>query len=89
MLLPEYTNAFKKDLKLAEKRGKDLSKLKAILALLVEEKPLPERNRDHVLSGNYKDYRECHIEPDWLLIYLIVDKSILKLVRTGTHSDLF
>ena len=64
MLLAEYTNSFKKDLKLAKKRNKDLDKLKAILALLVEEKSPPERHRDHVLSGNYKDHKECHIEPD-------------------------
>jgi mRNA interferase YafQ len=88
MLELEYTAQFKRDLKLSKKRGKDLSKLNAIVELLLKEKLLPEKNRDHPLSGSYKDHRECHIEPDWLLIYL-PGETILVLVRTGTHSDLF
>ena len=88
MLELEYTNQFKRDLKLSKKRGKDLEKLDPIVKLLLKEKPLPEKHRDHPLSGNYKDHRECHIEPDWLLIYL-QGKTTLILARTGTHADLF
>jgi len=88
MLELEYTTQFKRDLKLSKKRGRDLSKLDPIVDLLLKEKSLPEKNRDHPLSGNYKDHRECHIEPDWLLIYL-PGRITLVLVRTGTHSDLF
>ncbi len=86
----QTTNKFEKDLKLAVKRGFDIEKLLEIVHLLSEDKPLPERCRDHILKGNYKGYHECHIEPNWLLIY---DKSdfvrIISLIRTGTHSDLF
>jgi len=88
MLNLEFTNKFKKDLKLSKKRGKDTQKLDKIIDLLIKEKPLPERYRDHFLTGDYKDHRECHIEPDWLLIYL-KSKKTLMLVRTGTHADLF
>ncbi|MEI8300841.1 MAG: type II toxin-antitoxin system YafQ family toxin [Chlamydiota bacterium] len=88
MLELDYTNQFKKDLKLSKKRGKDLGKLEKIVDLLLKEHPLLENHRDHFLSGNYKDHRECHIEPDWLLIYL-KSQTILTLVRTGTHADLF
>lgn len=83
-----YTNQFKKDLKLANKRGRKIHKLNEMIQLLCEEKPLPAKNRNHKLSGDYKDHWECHIEPDWLLIYLTKAKT-LTLVRTGTHSDLF
>lgn len=92
MLKPEFTGQFKKDYKLAMKRGCDPEKLSEVIALLVNEQPLPEKYRDHALvnSRNYKDVRECHIEPDWLLIYKIEQKIlILKLIRTGSHSDLF
>ena len=86
----QTTNKFEKDLKLAVKRGLDIEKLLEIVHLLSEDKPLPERCRDHILKGNFQGYHECHIEPDWLLIY---DKSdivrIISLIRTGTHSDLF
>jgi len=88
MLILEYTNQMKRDLKLAKKRGKNLSKLKAILDLLQAEKSLLEKHCNHKLSGNYKDHWECHIEGDWLLIYLPITGAI-SLVRTGTHSDLF
>ena len=88
MLSLLYTNQFKKDLKLARKRGKKLGKMDAIVSLLQEEKILPEKNRNHRLDGNYRDHWECHIEPDWLLIYLKTSNT-LTLVRTGTHSDLF
>ena len=85
-----YTNRMKKDVRLMKKRGKDMKKLVTVLSLLAIGKPLPIQYQDHALSGNLKDFRECHIEPDWLLIYKI-DNSVLILTvfRTGTHSDLF
>lgn len=92
MLKPEFTGKFKKDYKLAVKRGCDISKFKKVVTLLCEEKSLPAEYRDHQLvnSKNFKDVRECHIEPDWLLVYKIEkDLLILQLLRTGTHSDLF
>lgn len=92
MLKPEFTTQFKKDYKVAMKRGCDPDKLKAVIALLCAECPLPANYRDHSLqnSKDYPDVRECHIEPDWLLVYKIVqDRFILRLIRTGTHSDLF
>lgn len=79
---------FRRDVKLAQKRGKDMAKLREIVLLLVEGKPLPPRYRDHALGGEWSHHRDCHIEPDWLLIYK-VDREDLYLVRTGTHSDLF
>ena len=83
---------FKKDYKLAIRRGCDKAKLKKVVDLLREEEVLPEKYKDHALtdSRNYKGVRECHIEPDWLLIYRVEKElEILRLVRTGTHSDLF
>jgi mRNA interferase YafQ len=74
--------------KLAQKRGKDMARLREVLSLLIEGSPLPPRCKDHSLSGDWKHFRDCHIEPDWLLIYKI-DGDDLHLVRTGTHSDLF
>ena len=79
---------FKRDVKLAERRGKDLAKLRELIFLLVEDDSLPPRYKDHSLSGNWQHHRDCHIEPDWLLLYKI-DGDDLHLVRTGTHSDLF
>jgi mRNA interferase YafQ len=79
---------FRRDVKLAEKRRKDLSKLRELILLLVEEKPLLARFRDHALTGEWKSFRGAHIEPDWLLLYK-VDGDELHLVRTGTHADLF
>jgi mRNA interferase YafQ len=79
---------FRRDVKLAQKRGKDMAKLRAVILLLVEGDPLPSRYKDHPLDGEWKLYRDCHIEPDWLPIYKI-DGDDLRLVRTGTHSDLF
>jgi mRNA interferase YafQ len=88
MLTPVYTNQFEKDLKKMLRRGKDAEKLKAVISMLVDEIPLPQKYRDHVLLGNFKARRECHIEPDWLLMYRASeDKMIFE--RTGTHSDLF
>jgi mRNA interferase YafQ len=79
---------FRRDVKRAQKRGEDMSKLRTLLSLLVEGTPLPARYRDHALGGEWRDFRDCHIEPDWLLIYRI-DGDDLFLIRTGTHSDLF
>ncbi len=79
---------FRRDVKLAQRRGKDLSKLRELILLLAEGEPLPPRYKDHPLSGDWKHYRDCHIESDWLLIYKI-EGDDLCLVRTGTHSDLF
>ena len=88
MLQPIYTNSFAKDIKLAQKRGKNIEKLKKIIELLVNKEPIPQKYRDHNLVGNFIGRRECHIEPDWLLIYKI-DKDEIIFERTGTHSDLF
>ncbi|MCD7855813.1 MAG: type II toxin-antitoxin system YafQ family toxin [Clostridiales bacterium] len=84
------SNRFKKDLKLAAKRGYNLDLLDEIVNTLAEQKPLPPKNRDHGLTGDYIDFRECHIQPDWLLVYRVDGEDlILFLSRTGTHSDLF
>jgi mRNA interferase YafQ len=89
MLKPEFTGQFKKDYKLAIKRGCKQEALQEVITLLVNEQPLPDKYRDHALV-NYRNMRECHIEPDWLLVYKIVqEKLVLKLIRTGSHSDLF
>lgn len=73
-----------------KKRGKDLEKLKYVVNELANQRPLDEKYRDHELTGNYRNFRECHIEPDWLLIYRIEKGELtLALVRTGTYSDLF
>ncbi|HJD56107.1 MAG TPA: type II toxin-antitoxin system YafQ family toxin [Rickettsia endosymbiont of Pyrocoelia pectoralis] len=88
MFEPIYTTAFEKDIKLAIKRGKKLEKLKEIVELLTSKTALPIKYRDHQLVGNFKGRRECHIEPDWLLIYKI-DNTCIIFERTGTHSDLF
>ena len=92
MLKAQFTGQFKRDYKLALRRGCDPSELESVLDLLLREQPLPEKHRDHALtsSRNYKGMRECHITPDWLLIYQVVrDTLILKLIRTGSHSVLF
>lgn len=83
-----YTNSFEKDIKTAIKRGKDLGKLKKVIELLATKNPLPTKYKDHRLIGNFIGRRECHIEPDWLLIYKVNEDSII-FERTGTHSDLF
>ena len=83
-----YTNSFEKDIKTAIKRGKDLGKLKKVIELLATKNPLPTKYKDHRLIGNFVGRRECHIEPDWLLIYKVNEDSII-FERTGTHSDLF
>lgn len=92
MLTIEYHGQFKRDYKLAVKRGCDISELEKVIGMLAAEQPLPEKYRDHALtdSKEYKGTRECHIKPDWLLIYSIIsDRLILRLIRTGSHSDLF
>jgi mRNA interferase YafQ len=79
---------FRRDVKLAQRRGKNMSKLRALILLLIEGKPLPPRYNDHPLSGDWEHHRDSHIDPDWLLLYKI-DGDDLYLVRTGSHSDLF
>ena len=84
------TTKFQKDLKRIEKRGYNISLLTEVIKMLAGGEQLPEKNKDHNLSGDYAGCRECHITPDWLLIYEIADDElILYLTRTGTHSDLF
>lgn len=84
------TGKFKKSLKLAKKRGLDISLMNEVVDILQSGKKLDEKYRDHELKGKYKGFRECHIQPDWLLIYLIEnDVLTLTLVDTGTHSGLF
>ena len=82
------TSQFKKDVKLMKKRGKDMGKLKEVLEKIISGQALEPRYRDHALIGQYKGTRECHIEPDWLLIYELGHDEVV-LVRTGTHADLF
>jgi mRNA interferase YafQ len=90
MLTLHTTNQFRKDEKLARKRGLNVALLKSVIQTLMEEKPLDPKHKDHPLIWNYIGFRECHILPDWLLIYT-VDKGrlILTASRTGTHTDLF
>lgn len=86
----ERTGQFKKDLKLAIKRKLDTTELETVVDLLSNGQMLPEKYQDHPLTGNWKGHRECHVQPDWLLIYKIKDDIlILTLTRTGTHSDLY
>ena len=86
----KMTSRFKKDWKKIIKRGYDVKKFEKVLSLLINEQPLDEKYRDHKLIGNYEGCRECHIEPDWLLIYYVENNILtLTLSRTGSHSDLF
>lgn len=90
MLTLQTTTQFRKDYKLAKKRGRKTELLEDVLQTLLEEKPLAEKHRDHTLTGNYVGFRECHIQPDWLLFYIIDNgQLVLTASRTGTHSDLF
>ena len=90
MLQVIWTSRFKRDYKLAMKRGKQMQRLDNVILKLAAGEPLEEKYRDHALTGEWKDFRECHIAPDWLLIYAIRDDVLtLTLVRTGSHSDLF
>ena len=85
----EHTSIFRKDLKKAKKRGLDISLLDEVVTAIQYGEELAEKNKDHALTGNWIGHRECHIQPDWLLIYRIIENTlILSLVRTGTHSDL-
>lgn len=88
MRQPDYSGQFKRDVKQAQKRGKDMDKLKTLLALLIEGKPLPASYLDHPLKGGWRGFRDAHIEPDWLLIYKI-DGDVVRFERTGRHTDLF
>ena len=86
----EFTSKMKRDVKLMKKRGKDMSKLVIVLDLLASGNPMPAKYRDHQLTGSLKDFRELHIEPDWLLIYQFHDDVlVLTATSTGTHTDLF
>ncbi|MCL2123714.1 MAG: type II toxin-antitoxin system YafQ family toxin [Desulfovibrionaceae bacterium] len=90
MLTLKTTSRFRKDYKLAKKRGLDLTLLEAVVDTLLAEKPLAPQHKDHALIGDYAGFRECHILPDWLLIYSIHQETlILTASRTGTHTDLF
>ena len=88
MRLPHYSGQFKRDVKLAEKRGKDMTKLRTVIELLLAAESLPRELNDHPLKGEWKPNRDQHIEPDWLLIYCVEGETI-RFERTGTHSDLF
>jgi mRNA interferase YafQ len=87
MLKATYTNKIERDLKRMAKRGKDLEKIKAVIRLICDERPLPEKHVDHALKGKWKGCRDCHVEPDWILIYEPTKGEVL-FHRTGTHSDL-
>lgn len=90
MLTIRYENNFKKDYKRIKKRGYNIKLFEVVVEMLADQKPLPPKYRDHSLSGDYSDCRECHITPDWLLIYRINNNElVLTLTRTGSHSDLF
>ena len=90
MLTIRYYSAFKKDYRRAVRRGYDIHLLEKVIRLLAEQKSLPQKYKDHDLLGDYTGYRECHITPDWFLIYRIDREGLtLVLTRTGTHSDLF
>lgn len=90
MLTIKYQTAFKKDFKRIKKRGYDMKLLETVIGIIVEGKPLPAEYKDHGLSGDYKGCRECHISPDWLLVYEVIEEELLLyLTRTGTHSDIF
>ncbi len=90
MFNPEYTTQFKKDFKTCKKRGLSADEIQHIMTLLIDEEKLPSKHKDHVLKGSYKGFGECHIRPDWLLIYLKKkQEQKIIFVRTGTHTDLF
>ena len=85
---PVFSGQFKRDVKLAQKRGKEIDKLKVLLALLIDETPLPAVYLDHSLRGVWKSFRDAHIESDWLLIYKIEGDAV-RFERTGRHADIF
>ena len=85
-----FTNKMKKDVRRMQKRGKNIDKLLDVLDSLANERPLSKSANDHQLSGNMSDFRECHIEPDWLLVYRLENNELILIAtETGTHSDLF
>lgn len=88
MIIPAFTRQFEKDVKRVQRRGKNSLKMKIVVQALIAEEGLDPIHRDHKLIGNWQGRRECHIESDWLLIYIIVEDQIV-FERTGTHSDLF
>ena len=88
MLIPEYSSTFKKDLSKLQRGNKDITKLITVMSMLISNMPLPAKYGDHPLKGDYVGYRDCHIEPDWILIYK-ASKSHIEFIRTGTHSNLF
>jgi mRNA interferase YafQ len=85
----EYSTTFKKDYKRSLKRGLNMKKFEDVLTLLINDRPLPPKNRPHMLAGEWKGFSECHLAPDWLLIYDLEDPEVVALHRMGTHSDLF
>lgn len=87
-LTPAPSSAFRKDFRRQEKRGKDMDRLRAVVATLCARRPLAPRHRDHALGGDWRGWRDCHIEPDWVLIYKVAGAELV-LGRTGTHADLF
>ena len=90
MLNIEYSGQFKKDIKLLKKQGKNLDKLKHLLNLIINQEVLPKKYCDYLLKGNFKNFRDAHIEPDWLIIYkLDLQKNLVRFERTGSHSELF
>ena len=90
MYTVEYTNRFRKDLKICQKRGKDLELLRGVIKTLVANGKLPDKYHPHILSGKYKGKWECHIQPDWLLVWEQYDEQLRMIMTdTGTHSDLF
>lgn len=91
MLKLDLSSQFKKDLKKIKRQRKDKEKLNVVVSILQNEQPLPTKYRDHELIGNWKGYRECHVAPDWLLIYRVFNGSVrlLRLARTGSHIELF
>lgn len=90
MLKPEYTKQFNRDIKKIKKQNHDLEEYKQVIKDLINEIPLDCKYKDHNLVGNYNNHRECHIKPDWLLIYKILkEEKIIKFIRTGSHSELF
>ncbi len=88
MRRPAYSGQFKRDVKRAQKRGKDIGKLKTLIVLLIDAKPLPATYADHPLKGVWHGFRDAHLEPDWLLIYKI-ENDVVRFERTGRHVDLF
>ena len=90
MLTIKYQSTFKKDYKRLKKRGYDMRLLEKVIYILASGQTMPQEYHDHSLIGNYSGCRECHIAPDWLLIYQVIDQELLiYMTRTGTHSDLF